>query len=103
MNGKSQDFNLFLSNKAEEFSLTDESIATATTGLTYRKNQIVYGKTNDESKANGEFSVKYTDNRNLDVFHFHKLWTDYISNVYSGLWYPKSKYLWMKTSVGYEV
>lgn len=97
MTKKKQDFNLFLSNKAEEFSLTDESIATATTGMTYHKQQIAYGKTNNESKANGEFTVKYTDNRFLDIFHFHKLWTDYISNVYSGLWYPKTDYLWMKT------
>ena len=97
MTKKSQDFNLFLSNKAEEFSLTDESIGTATTGMTYHKQQISYGKQNYESKANGEFTVKYTDNRFLDVFHFHKLWTDYISNVYSGLWYPKTDYLWMKT------
>lgn len=97
MTNKDQDFNLFLSNKAEEFSLTDESISTATTGLTYHKQQIAYGKGNHESKANGEFTIKYTDNRFLDIFHFHKLWTDYIANVYSGLWYPKRDYLWMKT------
>lgn len=95
-NGSANDFMLFLSNKAEEFSLNDESLVTDTQGQTFKKNQIAFGKSNTESKANGEFSIKYTDNRDLDIFHLHKLWTDYISNVYLGYWYPKKEYLWQK-------
>ena len=87
------DWNFLLSNMAEEFSLNDENITTDTTGDTFRKQRITFGKTSYESRSQGEFSIKYTDNRELDIYHMHKLWTDYINNVYSGTWYPKSEYM----------
>ena len=95
-NDSKNDFSMFLSNKAQEFSLTDESLVTDVSGQTFKKNQIAFGKSNTESKANGEVFIQYTDNRELDIFHLHKLWTDYISNVYLGYWYPKKEYLWNK-------
>lgn len=90
------DWNLLLSNKAEEFSLSDENIATETYGDTFLKQKVVFGKGSHESRTQGEFSVKYTDNRELDIYHYHKLWTDYISNVYTGSWFPKRKYIYGK-------
>lgn len=85
-----------LSNKALSFSLSDESIGYDKYGTSYRKNAIAFGRTNEESKAAGEFSIDFQDTRELDIFHIHKLWTDYISNVYVGKWYPKNNYLWEK-------
>lgn len=87
------DWSFLLSNKAEEFSLNDENIVTDTTGDTFRKQRISFGKTSHESKSQGEFSLKFTDNRELDIYHIHKLWTDYINNVYTGTWYPKTEYM----------
>lgn len=95
-NGDKHDWNLLLSNKAEDFSLSDESITTETTPENFMKQKIVYGKTSYESKSQGECTVKYTDNRDLDIYHMHKLWTDYIDKVYSGKWLPRTEYIWGK-------
>ena len=95
-NGDKHDWNLLLSNKAEDFSLSDESITTETTPENFMKQKIVFGKTSYESKSQGECSVKYTDNRDLDIYHMHKLWTDYIDKVYSGKWLPRDDYIWGK-------
>ena len=92
--GEKDDFNLFLSNKAQSFSLSDENITTDTYGTTFRRNGISFGRHSVASKAGGTFDIEYTDNRDLDVFHFHKLWIDYISNVYMGKWTPKMKYVY---------
>ena len=92
--GNKNHFNLFLSNKAQSFSLSDENITTDTYGTTFKKNGVSFGRHSIASRANGNFDITYTDNRDLDVFHFHKLWTDYISNVYTGKWTPKLKYLY---------
>lgn len=89
-------WNWILSNKALSFSLTDESINVDKYGTTYGKNSIAYGKSNEESKAAGEFNITFQDTRDLDIFHIHKLWVDYISNVYIGRWYPKQEYLWQR-------
>lgn len=94
--GDKHDWNLLLSNKAEDFSLSDESIATETTPENFMKQKIVFGKTSYESKSQGECTVKYTDNRDLDIYHTHKLWTDYIDKVYSGKWLPRYDYIWGK-------
>lgn len=87
-------WNYILSNKALSFSLTDESIDVDKYGKTYHGDSIAFGRSNNESKAAGEFTVSFQDTRDLDVFHIHKLWVDYISNVYIGRWYPKYEYLW---------
>ena len=92
--GEEDHFNLFLSNKAQSFSLSDESITTDTYGTTFKRNGITFGRHSIASRANGSFDISYTDNRDLDVFHFHKLWADYISNVYNGKWNPKMKYIY---------
>lgn len=89
-------WNYILSNKALSFSLTDESISVDKYGKTYHGDSIAFGRSNNESKAAGEFTVTFQDTRDLDIFHIHKLWVDYISNVYIGRWYPKHEYLWQR-------
>lgn len=85
-----------LSNKIVSFSPMDESIGTDTYGTTYHKQKIAFGRSNAESKAAGTFSTEIADTRELDILELHKLWTDYISNVYHGRWNPKHKYIWRK-------
>lgn len=92
----SQSWLWYLSNKALSFNPTDENIGTDKYGTTYRKNSIAYGKDNNESKAAGEISLDFQDTRDLDVLNLHKLWVDYISNVFLGKWMPKHEYIWNK-------
>lgn len=91
--GYDHDFMLYLSNKAKSFQLNDESITYDTYGKTLTGHKIAYGKTNIDSKTAGDFSITYTDDRDLHVFHIHKLWADYISHVYQGNFNPKEKYM----------
>lgn len=91
--GKNDDFMMYLSNKANSFTLTDEYITKDTYGKTYAGYKIAYGKHNIESKSAGDFQVTYTDDRNLNVYHLHKIWIDYISGIYRGEFTPKKKYI----------
>lgn len=91
--GYDHDFMLFLSNKARSFQLSDEFINYDTYGKANTGHKVAYGKTNVESKTAGDFSISYIDDRDLHVFHIHKLWTDYISNVYQGVFDPKEEYM----------
>lgn len=90
------EFNMLLSNKAEGFSLSDESLTYDTYGKSYQHTGVTYGRNNSASKANGDFSIKYTDDRDLHIYHMHKIWTDYINNVYRGKWIPKIEYMYQK-------
>lgn len=95
-NGQNHYFNLFLSNKARSFSLTDENLDTIDYGKTYHNNSITLGKNTIKSLANGTFEINYHDNRDLDILALHKAWIKYISNVTIGKWNPKTKYIYRK-------
>jgi len=83
-NGQTHDFMMSLSNAAASFSLSEEYINTDTYGKTYTGHKVAYGKHNIESKTAGEFTVTYTDDRNLHIYQLHRLWVEYISGVYRG-------------------
>ena len=87
------DFMPYLSNESRSFTLRDEYITYDTYGKSMTGHKIVYGKNNVESKTAGEFSIDFIDSRNVDIYRLHKLWTDYISNVYQGVFTPKMKYI----------
>lgn len=91
--GYGHDFMMYLSNKAQSFSLSDESINHDTYGKALTGHKIAYGKSNIESKTSGDFTINYKDDRDLHIFHLHKLWVDYISNVYQGTFTPKMQYM----------
>lgn len=93
---RKNDFMMLLSNKANSFELSDESVKTDQTGRTYLGHSITFARHNIESKAGGTFSINYTDNRDLDILLLHKLWIDYMSNVYRGVWNPRDKYIYGK-------
>ena len=85
-------FNVFLSNIAKSFEISDEYIKTVEAGETFTGYKIHYGRNDIESKAAGEFSISYRDDYNLDVFKTHKLWVDYISKVFRGEFSPRSEH-----------
>lgn len=91
--GYDHEFMMYLSNKADGFSPKDEYITNDTFGKSYTGHKIAYGKTNIESRTAGEFTVSFTDDRDLHVYTLHKLWTDYISNVFQGTFNPKQEYM----------
>ena len=96
-NGQNHDFMLSLSNKAASFSLSNEYINTDTYGKSFKGWQIAYGRNNVESKTAGDFSITFNDDRNLHVYLIHKLWVDYISDVYQGKKSPKIENIKDKT------
>lgn len=92
-NGQSHHFMLSLSNKAASFSLKDEQINADTYGKTLKGWQIAYGRNNVESKSSDRFTVKFNDDRSLHIYMLHRLWVDYISDVYQGRKAPKPEYI----------
>ena len=94
--GTDDNFMLFLSNKVESFTNQDESIKYADYGKTFQNHSIMLGKGIFDSLIAGTFEIKYTDTRDLDVLSLHKMWIQYISNVYHGSWDPKTSYIWKK-------
>lgn len=93
---KKDQFMKSLSNMAKSFSLTAEEIETDTYGRTYTGYKISYGKNNIASKTAGSFQITYDDDRNLHVYRLHKLWVDYINNVYRGEFAPKKSNIFDK-------
>lgn len=84
---------LYLSNKARSFEVSDEYINSATYGESLTGFKIPYGKSNVESQGAGKFSISYHDDRDLHIYHLHRLWTNYISYVYRGKLNPKDNYI----------
>lgn len=90
-------FNPMISNNPKSFEISDEYIKTVEAGETYTGYKIFYGRNDIESKAAGEISINYIDDRNLDIYKMHKVWVDYISKVFRGEFSPKKKYKHSKT------
>lgn len=86
-------FNTFLSNKINSFEVSDEFIKTGEMGETFTGHKISFGKSNIESRTAGTFNIQYVDDKELNVMKMHKIWVDYISNVYRGVWNPKRDYI----------
>ena len=92
-NGQSHQFMLALSNKVASFSLKDEQIQYNTYGKSFKGWQISYGRNNIESKSADSFQVSFNDDRTLHIHLLHKLWVEYISDVYLGKKAPKEDYI----------
>lgn len=92
-NGQSHQFMLSLSNKAASFSTSDESIEASTYGTSFKGWKIAYGRNNVESKTAGNFNISYNDDRTLHIYQIHRLWVDYISEVYVGSKAPREEYI----------
>ena len=86
-------FMMYLSNKARSFEIQDEMLGADTYGQGLTGYKLQYGKDVIESRAAGNFSINYVDDRDLHVYNLHKLWIDYISHVFRGRAAPKLKYI----------
>lgn len=89
----SHDFNVYLSNAAESFEISDEFIETIEHGETMTGYKMQYGKNNVKSNTAGNFSVAYTDDRDANIYKMHKAWVEYISKVFRGEASPKREYI----------
>lgn len=89
----SNDFMLYLSNKASSFSLSDEYIESDVYGKTWGGWKIALGRNNIDSKSAGEFTITYKDDRDLNTYLLHKMWVEYIAGVYDGRFSPLSTYV----------
>jgi hypothetical protein len=86
-------FMVLLSNEALSFEVEDVVLKTIEHGETYNGNKIVYGKSDQESNAAGEMSIRYIDTIHLDIYKTHLVWTDYINKVSRGIFKPKTGYM----------
>ena len=82
------DFSMYLSNKAQSLDVKDKQIESDVYGKNLLGYQIAYAKHAAKSKGAGDFSIKYTDDRNLTILKIHDMWTDYIEKVYKGRFSP---------------
>jgi hypothetical protein len=83
-NGQDHDFMLLMSNYAQSFSLSDEVLSTNSYGTSYTGFKISYGKTVNESRSAGQFSIQFGDDRNFHMYQTLKAWVSYISGCYRG-------------------
>lgn len=86
---ESHQFMFSLSNAAISFSPQDEYIQDDTYGRGYTGYKIAYGKSNIESRTAGSFDIEYQDDRDMHIYQTHKLWEEYISGVYRGIYMPR--------------
>lgn len=91
--GAKHQFMLYPSNRVRSFEVADEYITTDSYGQGCTGYKIPYGKHNVESRTADKFSCTYIDDRDLHIYHLHKLWMDYISYVYRGKAMPKKQYV----------
>lgn len=89
--GKYNQFMYALSNKVISFSPNDEYIGTEVYGKTWGGYRTTIGRTNVESKSASELSITFKDDRDLNAYTIIKLWCEYISGVYSGIYEPAKK------------
>lgn len=88
-NGMTHDFMFLLSNTASSFSVLQDVLSTDNWGATWTGHTVTYGKHNHENKCAGEIQISYIDDRNLNIYHLHKIWLDYIAKVYRGELIPR--------------
>ena len=89
MTNSGTDFSFLLSNAAASFSLTDEYIDYESYGKGYTGYKISFGRHDAESKTAGDFTVTFQDDNNFNIYRLVKLWVDYISGTYRGMYAPK--------------
>lgn len=79
-------------NYAENFTTQDIVMKTKTYGETFLGYKMELPENSIESTSTGSFSIKYVDNRNLEVYRTNKVWFDYIKNVKLGRVKPRDKH-----------
>lgn len=96
VNNRSNDFMMLLSNYVSGFPLSDEYIDTDTYGKGYTGWKIAFGKNNIGSRTANSIEVSFYDDKKLHIYHLHRLWVEYISDVYRGIIAPTNTNLIQK-------
>lgn len=87
-------FMMYLSNKASSIDINDESLEVAEYGQTHTGFKLIYGKNTLKAKQAGEITISFTDDRRLTIYKIIRVWLDYISGCYRGLYLPKEEYIY---------
>ncbi|HAU84842.1 MAG TPA: hypothetical protein DCW90_04885 [Lachnospiraceae bacterium] len=95
-NEYTNDFMMYLSNKATGFSIADKQLDVEAYGKNMMGHQVQIGKHTERSKTAGTISIPYTDTRNLDIYNLHNLWVHYISGIYRGKYRPRASDIFNK-------
>lgn len=77
-------FNPFLSNAAQSMEIADEVMKTIEHGETYTGWKQVYARNTNESNSANQFSVQYTEDKDLNIYNIHKAWIEYMNCVMRG-------------------
>jgi len=86
-------FMMYLSNKSASIDMSDESLDVSEYGETATGFKVIYGKSTLKSKQAGEVTLSILDDKRLTVYNLIRIWIDYISGCYRGLYLPKREYL----------
>lgn len=87
-------FMMYLSNKAASIDISDESLEVAEYGQTHTGFKLIYGKNTLKAKQAGDITISFTDDRRLTIYKIIRVWLDYISGCYRGLYLPKDEYIY---------
>lgn len=77
-------FNPFLSNAAQSMEIADEVMRTIEHGETYTGWKQIYARNTNESNTANQFSVQYTEDKDLNIYNMHKAWIEYMNLVMRG-------------------
>lgn len=88
-------FMMFLS-AVKSFQLSDEYIGTGSYGTTVNGHKIAYGQSDIESQVAETINMEFTDDQDLNFYFLHKIWSKYISNVYTGRFSPRQESIFNK-------
>ena len=89
-------FNPLLSNMSQSLEIQDDSVDTVDMGETFTGYKMQYAKHNIKSITAGQLNIKFKETYNLAITNMHQLWVDYQSNVYKGIFVPKTGHIWAK-------
>lgn len=86
-------FMMYLSNKSNSIDIKDEELEVSEYGQTHTGFKLVYGKNTLKARQAGEITIEFIDDKRLTIYKLVRIWIDYISGCYRGLYLPKEEYL----------
>lgn len=82
-----------ITNNATNFTPQDATIEIEEVGETFVGYKMHYGKFTADSMNGGEITIKYRDNRHLEIYRLHHVWYSYIMQIRRGKIRPKKAYI----------
>ena len=82
--GKKGAFMNIFTNRAASLPASAEQLGSIDYSETWNKYKMVLGTSTKDSKISGNFEILFKEDANLSMIKIHKLWIDYIENVFMG-------------------